>query len=98
MIDLENASFKKNAYEVVICSYYMQRDLFPKMKAALKPGGMILVETYNKDHLKYNSHFKPEWALRKNELLELLGDFKILRYQTVDDGKQAYSSILAQKS
>tara|TARA_B100000686_G_scaffold270802_1_gene287279 strand:+ start:2210 stop:2845 length:636 start_codon:yes stop_codon:yes gene_type:complete len=97
VVDLENARFEKNAYEAVICSYYMQRDLFPKMKAALKRGGMILVETYNQDYLKYNSRFKPQWALEENELLKLLHDFKIIRYQAVDDGKLAYSSILAQK-
>ena len=63
----------------------------------LKPGGLILVETFNTDYLKYNPHFKQEWALKENELLYLFEDFKILRYQTVDDGKLAYSSILAQR-
>ncbi len=97
VVDLETIQLEKNAYGVIICSYYMQRDLFPQMKAALKSGGMLLVETYNNDYLKYNSHFKPEWALNENELLNLFQDFKILRYQSVDDGKLAYSSILAQK-
>ena len=55
--DLENADFEKNAYEVVVCSYYMQRKLFPVMKNALKPGGMLMVETFNTDYLKYNSKF-----------------------------------------
>lgn len=75
----------------------MQRDLFPQIKKALKPGGMVVIETYNTDYLKYNARFKPEWALQKNELLNLFKDFKILRYQAVDDGKLAYSSILAQR-
>ena len=97
VVDLENTELEKNAYEVVICSYFMQRNLFPKMKDALKSGGMILVETYNTDYLKYNSHFKPEWALRENELLDLLDGFKIIRYQSVDDGQLAYSSVLAKK-
>ena len=97
VVDLETVQLKKSAFDVIICSYYMQRDLFSQMKAALKSGGMVLVETYNIDYLKYNAHFKTEWALNENELLNSFQDFKILRYQSVDDGKLAYSSILAQK-
>ncbi len=96
VVDLENHTLEKNAYDVIICTYYMQRDLFPQFKEALKPGGMALVETYNTDFLKY-SDFNPKWLLKKNELLEIFKDMKILRYQWIDNGKIAYSSILVQK-
>lgn len=95
--DLESITLEKNAYDVVVCTYYMQRNLFPQMKDALKPGGMIVVETYNMDYLKYNPGFKPQWALKENELLDIFKDFKVLRYESIDDGQFAYSSILAQK-
>ncbi len=96
VVDLETHILKKNAYDLIICTYYMQRDLFPQFKDALKPGGMALVETYNVDHLKY-SKFNPKWLLQTNELLEIFKDFKIVRYQAVDNGELAYSSILIQK-
>jgi len=96
VVDLENHTLEKNAYDLIVCTYYMQRDLFLQFKDALKPGGMALIETYNVDHLKY-SKFNPEWVLRSNELLETFKDFKIIRYQAVDNGKIAYSSILIQK-
>jgi len=96
VVDLENHILEKNAYDLIVCTYYMQRDLFLQFKDALKPGGMALIETYNVDHLKY-SKFNPEWVLRSNELLETFKDFKIIRYQAVDNGELAYSSILIQK-
>jgi tellurite methyltransferase len=96
-VDLEEAPLDGNAYDVVLDVYYLQRNLVPRIKDTLKSGGMVVMETYTLDHLKYNAKFNREWLLRPNELLELFRDFKILRYQDVDDGKAAYASIVAQK-
>ena len=96
-VDLEEYQLERDAYDVVLISYYLQRNLVPQIKAALKSGGVAVIETYNLDYLKYNSRFRREWALEQNELLDWFKDFKILRYQVVDDGKAAYSSIIAQK-
>ncbi len=96
VVDLENAQLEKDKYDVVLCSYYMQRSLIPQMKSAVKKGGVVVFETYNEDYLKYRK-FNPKWVLKHNELLELFKDFKIIRYQAFDDGTEAYSSIIAQK-
>lgn len=96
-VDLESVKLEKNAYDVVLCMYYMQRDLFPQIKESLKSGGMVVFETHNVDFLKYNPGFPKKYALQTNELLEIFKDFKIIRYQSIDDGKDAYSAIIAQK-
>ena len=71
-------------------------DLFDQIKESIKPGGMILIETYNIDYLRYAS-FSKKYLLEHNELLEIFKDFKTIRYQAYDDGTEAYSSIIAQK-
>ncbi len=96
VVDLESFTLAPNTYDVILCTYYMQRDLYKQFQSALKPGGMIVVETYNIDYMKY-ARFKREWALDTNELLELFKGMRVLRYQDYDDGKEAYSSIIAQK-
>ena len=96
-VDLEQYQLERDAYDVVVCTYYLQRDLVPQIKSALKSGGVAVIETYNLDYLKYNPRFRREWTLEKNELLDWFKDFKILRYQEIDNGKEAYSSIMAQK-
>jgi 2-polyprenyl-3-methyl-5-hydroxy-6-metoxy-1,4-benzoquinol methylase len=96
VIDLETAELPENKYDVILMMYYMQRDLFPKIKKAIKPGGMAVIETYNVDYLKYHD-FRRKWLLETNELLEHFKDFKIIRYEAYDDGEVAYSSIIAQK-
>ena len=96
VVDLERYQLKKNFYDVILCTYYMQRDLFKQIKDSLKPGGMVLIETYNTDYLQY-ARFPKKYLLEHNELLEIFKEFKIIRYQAYDDGKEAYSSIIAQK-
>ncbi len=95
--DLENHRLEKNAYDVILLMYYMQRDLWPQIKEALKPGGMAIIETYNVDHLKH-AKFNPKWLLKPNELVKAFQDMKIIRYQAYEDDNQAYSSIIVQKT
>ncbi len=97
VVDLENHQLEKNAYDVILLMYYMQRDLWPQIKLALKPGGMAIIETYNIDNLKHMK-FNTKWLLQTNELVKAFGDMKIIRYQAYEDDKQAYSSIIVQKT
>ena len=95
--DLESYEIPANIYDVILCTYYLQRDLFPKIAVALKPGGIALIETYTIDHLQYRPRFNKAWLLDPNELLTMLPGLRVLRYQEVDDGQTAFASILAQK-
>ena len=97
VVDLENHRLEKNAYDLILLMYYMQRDLWPQIKEALKPGGMAVIETYNIDHLKH-ARFNPKWLLQPNELVNAFKDMKIIRYQAYEDSDQAYSSIIVQKT
>jgi len=96
VVDLENTQLQQDAFDSIICTYYLQRDLFEQMKKAVKPGGRILVETYNVDYLNY-SRFPRKYLLETNELLETFKDFKIIRYEAYDDGEEAYSAIIAER-
>ena len=96
IVDLENYDMQKNSYDVVLCMYFLQRDLFPQIKDSLKSGGMAVIQTYNTDYLKY-ANFNKKYLLDVNELLEIFKGYKIIRYEMYDDGEEAYSSIIAQK-
>lgn len=95
--DLGSYHLEDNTYDIIILSYFMQRDLFPKIKKALKKGGVAIIETYTEENMKYNPGMKAEWMLKKNELFDHFSDLKVLRYQDIDDGKTAYSSLLVKK-
>ena len=94
--DLDNSSFKKSEYDLVLCFNFLDRKLFPKIRDTLKPGGLLFYETFTLDYLKYSS-FKKEWVLEENELLREFEDFRVLRYQEVDENPKAFASLVAQK-
>jgi len=95
--DLEQYDIPPNTFDVIICTYFLQRDLFPKIAAALKPNGVAVIETYTVDNLQYRPRFNRAYLLEPNELLTMLPGLRVLRYQEVDTGHAAYASILAQK-
>lgn len=95
--DLEEAELEQGAYDVVLCTYYLDRNLIPKIKAAVRSGGMVVMETYTVEHQRYRPEFREAYLLKPNELLELFRDFTIIRYQVHDTGQEVFASILAQK-
>ncbi len=94
--DLDEYELTDNTFDLVLCFNFLDRKLFPGIRRALKPGGLIFYETFNLDHLKYTS-FKREWVLEYNELLEQFKNFRILRYREVNRDETGFASITAQK-
>ena len=66
--DLDRASLGTNEYDMVLCTYYLDRGLFPKMKQAVKPGGMVVVETYTMDHLEIPAAVSKRMAAREKRI------------------------------
>ncbi|TVM03878.1 MAG: SAM-dependent methyltransferase [Candidatus Brocadia sp. WS118] len=98
--DLETYQLPKDTYDVIICFYYLQRDLVPQMKAALKPGGVIIYETYTIENWErgFEGPKNKDYLLQSNELLHLFKDLKILYYrELVLNNKKAIASLIAKK-
>ena len=98
--DLErNYQIEKGAYDVIICFNYLQRSLIPQIKEGLKPGGMVLYETFIVDQARlFGRPSNPDYLLKHNELLNMFGDLRCLRYREgIIDNKKAIASIIAQK-
>ncbi|MBC8286649.1 MAG: methyltransferase domain-containing protein [Nitrospinae bacterium] len=96
LADLDSKSLKTNEYDLVLCFNFLDRSLFSGIRQTLKSGGLLFYETFTLDYLKY-SNFKKEWVLEANELLQEFSDFRILRYQEVDENSKAFASMVAQK-
>lgn len=98
--DLEKIPyFDEEAYDLVICFKYLQRSLMPQMKNWVKPGGMLVYETFIIDQVQFGKPHNPDYLLRYNELLHtFFRSFRVLRYREgIIEGKKAIASILAQK-
>ena len=79
--------FPKEIYDVVTVFFYLFRPLFPAFLHTLKPGGVLLYETFLIDnhHLHHHPRRK-EFCLEQNELLSLTNGMRVLHY---DEGARA---------
>lgn len=97
--DLETIpNFEEEVYDLVLCFNYLQRSLISQMKNWVKPGGMLVYETYTVDQTQFGRPRNPDHLLRHNELLHAFQDFHVLRYREgIIEGRKAVASIVAQK-
>jgi tellurite methyltransferase len=98
--DLEIYKLPKDTYDVVACFYYLQRSLIPQIKEALKPGGMVIYETYTIENWErgFEGPKNRDYLLKTNELLDLFKDLTIIYYrELVLDDKKAVASLIARK-
>jgi len=64
-VDFDNYILAKDAYDMIVCTYFLERKLFAQMIDALKPKGLILIETFL--HHPDNERLPSNPAFRLNE-------------------------------
>ncbi|MBI4465409.1 MAG: class I SAM-dependent methyltransferase [Acidobacteria bacterium] len=95
--DLETISLPSQHFDLIVCFFYLQRELFPILKTALRPGGLIVYRTYTLDQQRFPGRPRhPLHLLQHQELLEAFRDFRILYYQEVVKDR-GVAQLIAQK-
>jgi tellurite methyltransferase len=79
--DLQMFPLPVARYDAVIDVRYLQRSLFAPMQAALKPGGLILFETFLIDQQAIGHPHNPDFLLRRGELRTGFSHCDILVYE-----------------
>jgi tellurite methyltransferase len=97
--DLENDyRLPPSAFDLIICFYYLHRPLITEIKKALKPGGVVVYETYICDQAQWGKPSNPDHLLQHDELLNMFCDWRIIRYREgIIEPKKAIASIIACK-
>jgi len=84
-------------YDLVLVFYYLQRELFPALISALRPGGILIYKTYtteqrriadeaSKSGTSKSGPSHPMFLLEPNELLRAFQALRILHYhETIAD-------------
>jgi 2-polyprenyl-3-methyl-5-hydroxy-6-metoxy-1,4-benzoquinol methylase len=91
LVDLESGPvsdtvFPSNTYDVVLVFLYLFRPLIPLFIQTLKPGGMLVYETFTvENHLRNQHPRHREFCFEPNELRELVSDLHIVHY---DEGER----------
>lgn len=95
--NLEAAALPANRYSVILCVRYLQRSLFPQICRSLRPGGMLLFETYTKAQLDFcGGPRDPAHLLNNGELKRALPELEVVFYRELRAG-QGIASLAARK-
>jgi 2-polyprenyl-3-methyl-5-hydroxy-6-metoxy-1,4-benzoquinol methylase len=71
----------REQYNLVTVFFFLQREIFPALAAALKPGGILIYKTYTTEQKNFSggpSH--PMFLLEPNELLHAFQSLRVLHY------------------
>ena len=79
--DLERGEFRIEpaAYELICDLYYLQRDLWPHIRAGLRPGGACVAAIHLLDE-HAEPQMNPAYLLQPGELRTLFADWRIDHY------------------
>jgi len=90
--DIENCPWPLTGQQfdlVVVCNY-LWRPLFDTIKAAVKPDGWLIWETFADGQQTIGRPSRPDFLLQRGELLRLCADWRIVAYEDLfEDGVNA---------
>jgi tellurite methyltransferase len=95
--NLEETQLPNASFSLILCLQYLQRSLFPQMARALRPGGLLLFETFTLAQLNYSGGPRnPVHLLGPGELRTAFLELHVLFYRELNAG-QGIASLVAQK-
>jgi tellurite methyltransferase len=96
--DLTAHPLPRNRFDVVVVTRYLQRDLFPSLRDALMPGGVVLYETFTTAQRAHGVGPKsPDHLLLPGELRERFAGMEVLFYEEVL-APEAVARIVARRT
>lgn len=101
LADLETGEFliEPANYDLIVNCCYLQRDLFPAIKAGVKVGGCVLAVIAMVDDDPAVKPMNPEFLLHPGELRAQFGDWELLHdYEIKSElGKRRMAELVARK-
>jgi SAM-dependent methyltransferase len=79
-VDLERAvtnPLPEDSYGAILVFRYLHRPLFPCIRKALRPGGLLLYETFTAEQVRFGRPRNPDHLLRPGELHQAFADWEI---------------------
>ena len=99
--DLENGGtdLGDGEWELILVFNYLHRPLFPSLVRALRPGGILLYETFTREQgERYGRPSKPEHLLEPGELARLVAPLEIVREREGEFDGSHVASVAARRT
>jgi len=86
------------AFDLILVVHYLHRPLFPALARALKPGGLLVYETYTIDQAARGRPTNPDFLLQPGELPRLAAPLEILRRREGEFDGRMVAGIVARRA
>jgi SAM-dependent methyltransferase len=100
VVDLERpggVDLGKDRYDVIVGVHYLHRPLFPAIIAALRPGGVLIYETFTRAQARRGKPSNPDFLLEPGELRTLTSGLIVLSEREGEFGGRDVAAIVARK-
>lgn len=77
-VDLDNAWLEPAKYDLICVFRFLSRPLIAPIRAATKPGGRVIYQTFNARYLESRPELNAKFLLALGELAGFFGDWQIL--------------------
>jgi len=84
-------------YDVVVVFRYLHRPLFPALREALRPGGVLVYETFTRGQAARGHPRNPAFLLEEGELPRLVAPLEILRYEEGEREGALVAGVVARR-
>jgi tellurite methyltransferase len=95
--DMLDVDLGVEKFDLIANFYFLERDLVPRIKQALKPGGIVFFETFTSYDIPRDDPRYRKFLIDPNELLTMFSDFFIMYYYERVKGSKAVASMIAKK-
>jgi len=98
--DLESGSPSLGArlFDVIVVVHYLHRPLFPSLIAALRPGGLLVYETFTRAQAARGKPTNPDFLLMRGELEQLVQPLEIVDSREGVFEERDVASVVARKT
>lgn len=92
------AKVVSRTFDVIVVVHYLHRPLFPALREALRPGGILVYETFTRAQAQRGKPTNPAFLLEPGELRELVAPLDVLAGREGEfEGKMLASVIAARR-
>ena len=96
-LEREDARLGVAAYDLIVVVRYLHRPLFPRIKAALRPGGLLVYETFTREQAQRGHPTNPAFLLEPGELRELVQPLEIIVEREGEFEGKMLASVIARR-
>jgi SAM-dependent methyltransferase len=95
--DLDRFVLPRDKFALVVVFRFLDRQLIPKLKEVVVPGGLIIYQTFNVNRLRATPQMTRSYLLELSELASMFADFETIETNDTPDNRAELSHWIGRR-